>query len=120
MCVPLGIGLAVAVPVTQVCQPPVPLTFTVANGVTVSESRRNCTVRMLVPVSAEAMRACTLPDSPLPKLTPVYSSQLAELIQPTSLPPPASAVASFRVEFCAAYCEAVSHRTRDCSNCCRR
>ena len=46
--------------------------------------------------------------TPLPKLTPVYSSQLAELIQPTSLPPPVSAVASFIVEFCAAYCDAVT------------
>src|SRR6266702_6724489 len=62
---------------------------------------------MFVPATAEAARTST-PLNPEPKLTLVYSSQLAELIQPTSLPPPVSAVASVPVEFCAAYCEAVT------------
>jgi hypothetical protein len=36
VCVPLGTGAAVVVLVTQSCQPPVPLTVIVANGVAVS------------------------------------------------------------------------------------
>src|SRR5580693_10060823 len=93
VCVPVGTGDAVtAGVVAQVCQPPVPLTSIVANGVAVSEPILNWIVPISVPESAEAIRAAIC-GYPLARLTPVYSSQLPLPIHPTLLPPPVSEVA---------------------------
>jgi hypothetical protein len=58
-------------------------------------------------VSREAIRAVT-ELRPLPKLTPVYSSQLLLLIQPTSWPPPVPVVVSVPTLLLAENCDAVT------------
>src|ERR1700733_6462486 len=55
VCVPVGTGDAVtAGVVAQVCQPPVPFTSMIANGVAVSEPILNWIVPISVPESADA------------------------------------------------------------------